>query len=204
MFVLQAQFLIDTLLQLPDSRLPLLSIKPNAKVCISSKLPNFRVRKLQKIVEVETIKKSQLHFDCVRIEMGQEPSEISDLLDTYMEAIVRISEEIFSNSKSKFMVYLLRACFAHLNTQREDEQWSLDESKWTSQIVGVATAAREQKTDRFVIEYFLSVFERLLESSFGELDDELVLALLDVTKVCFDCYLRRQFPPFCRFYFRML
>jgi hypothetical protein len=82
--------------------------------------------------------------------------------------------------RTKFVIGLWSICVKKWTSYKQDQQWSLSSSKWSS-----STSKDGQNVERrkFVVEYLMGAFESLLDSTINDLDNEFMVKLVEVSKV---------------------
>lgn len=104
-------------------------------------------------------------------------------LDAYINSLIAFAETLNAKDKARLLINLWSECVQNWTSYKQDMQWSTSESKWSS-ICGPSTsAAQNVEKRRFIVEYFMSALETLLDSIADDLDPTSTVKLVQLSKV---------------------
>jgi hypothetical protein len=99
-------------------------------------------------------------------------------LDAYITSLIEFVETMNSKDKAQLMINLWSECIQNWLSFKQDQQWSVGSSKWSSVV---NNENRDIEKRRFITEYLMSGLECLLDSI--ELDASSTLKLVRLSKV---------------------
>lgn len=109
--------------------------------------------------------------------------EVTTNLDAYVNSLFGFIETMNKKDKAKLLIGLWSECVQNWSTFKQDQQWSLSASKWTSVYSSNQPAGQNIEKRRFVTEYLMSALETLLDSIVDDLDPASTLKLVKLSKV---------------------
>ncbi|KAI6226018.1 RTP1-C1 domain-containing protein [Aphelenchoides besseyi] len=167
-----SEYLVDTLLAMTSADIPNFLLTTSA------------VNLVQVVDSDNTMKqKPSRHFDTVRLNVKtNEKVELTTLIDLFVNSLLETVDKVYEKERSKFMVNLLAVCMKKWATFNEQAEWSLSNSKWSSEVSRNENNSNPE-TSRLVMEYFMGSFERLFDNSLDKLDDDLLLKLMEISEI---------------------
>ncbi|KAI6182599.1 hypothetical protein M3Y97_00397900 [Aphelenchoides bicaudatus] len=109
-------------------------------------------------------------------------NEATANLDAYINSLIEFAETLNSKDKARLLINLWSECVQNWTTYKQDMQWSTSESKWSSICGKSNTAAQNVEKRRFIVEYFMSALETLLDNIADDLDQTSTLKLVELSK----------------------
>lgn len=109
--------------------------------------------------------------------------EVTTNLDAYINSLLEIFTTLDAKDKSKLLINLWSECVRNWISYKQETKWSLSSSKWSSVCSSVGGTNQNIEKRRFVVEYFMSALESLLDSIGDDLDQVSTLKLADLSKV---------------------
>jgi hypothetical protein len=111
--------------------------------------------------------------------------EATTNLDAYINSVIAFSETLNAKDKARLFISLWSESVQNWTSYKQDMQWSTSVSKWSSICGSTTDATKNVERRRFIVEYFMSALETLLDSIADDLDQASTLKLVQLSKVSY-------------------